>query len=36
MEILRRFVLTFSVPRGQLTLEPTGHIADPVPSPPTE
>jgi Aspartyl protease len=33
MEILRRFILTFDVPRGQLTLEPTAHVDDPVPSP---
>jgi Aspartyl protease len=36
MEILRRFILTFDVPRGRLTLEPTAHFDDPVPSPPTE
>lgn len=36
MEILRRFILTFDVPRGQLTLEPTAHVDDPVPSPSAE
>jgi hypothetical protein len=36
MEILRRFILTFNVPRGQLTLEPTAHVDDPVPSPSAE
>jgi hypothetical protein len=33
MEILRRFILTFDVPRDRLTIEPTAHISDPVPSP---
>lgn len=33
MEILRRFIMTFDVPRGRLTLEPTAHMNDPVPSP---
>jgi hypothetical protein len=33
MEILRRFVLTFDVPRKLLYLEPTRHLRDPVPSP---
>jgi len=33
MEILRRFVLTFDVPRKLLYLEPTRHLGDPVPSP---
>jgi Aspartyl protease len=33
MEILRRFILTFDVPRGQLIFEPTAHLDDPVPSP---
>jgi hypothetical protein len=33
MEILRRFILTFDVSRGQLTLQPTAHLDDPVPSP---
>ena len=33
MEILQRFVTTFDVPRGRLYLEPTAHLADPVPSP---
>lgn len=36
MEILRRFILTFDVPRGQLTLEPTARVDDPVPSPSAE
>jgi hypothetical protein len=36
MEILRRFIQTFDVPRGQLTLEPTAHLNDPFPAPPTE
>jgi Aspartyl protease len=36
MEILRRFILTFDVPRGLLTLEPTAQVDDPVPSPRTE
>ena len=33
MEILRRFVLTFDVPRNLLYLEPTRHLGDPLPSP---
>lgn len=33
MEILRRFVLTFDVPRNLLYLEPTRDLDDPVPSP---
>jgi len=36
MELLRRFILTFDVPHGQLTLEPTAHIGDLVPSPSIE
>jgi hypothetical protein len=33
MEILRRFILTFDARRGQLTLQPTAQLRDPVPSP---
>jgi hypothetical protein len=33
MEVLRRFVLTFDVPRNLLYLEPTRDLGDPVPSP---
>lgn len=33
MEILRRFVLTFDVPRNRLYLEPTAALAEPVPTP---
>lgn len=33
MEILRRFVLTFDIPRRLLYLEPTRHLGDPIPSP---
>lgn len=33
MEILRRFILTFDVPHGRLTLQPTAQLHDPVPSP---
>jgi hypothetical protein len=36
MEILRRFILTFDVPRGRLTLEPTATLDYPVPSPRAE
>ncbi len=36
MEILRRFILTFDVSRGRLTMEPTAHLDDPVPSPPSK
>ncbi len=34
MEILRRFVLTFDASRGQLYLEPTAALTEPVPTPP--
>jgi hypothetical protein len=33
MEILRRFTLTFDVPRGRLYLLPNRHLHDPVPAP---
>jgi Aspartyl protease len=33
MEILRRFILTFDVPHGRLTLQPTPQLNEPVPSP---
>jgi aspartyl protease len=35
MEILRRFTMTFDVPRGRLWLEPNRWLHDPVPAPPT-
>ncbi len=34
MELLRRFILTFDVPRERIYLEPTPALNDPVPTPP--
>jgi predicted aspartyl protease len=34
MELLRRFILTFDVPRERIYLEPTPTLQDPVPTPP--
>jgi hypothetical protein len=34
MELLRRFILTFDVPRQRIYLEPTPALNDPVPTPP--
>ncbi len=36
MEILRRFIVTFDAPHGQIYLEPTAALAEPVPTPPAE
>jgi len=35
MELLRRFVVTFDAPHGQIYLEPTPALTDPVPEPPS-
>ncbi|MFL6520835.1 MAG: retropepsin-like aspartic protease [Chthoniobacterales bacterium] len=34
MELLRRFIITFDVPRQRIYLEPTPALNDPVPTPP--
>jgi len=33
MEMLRRFVVTFDVPHGEIYLEPNSHFGEPFPAP---